>query len=212
MSRVVQVIIVLCAGFVGLYFANQFFNPTPQLESARVYDQPRNIPAFELSSTQDSEATNEDLMGHWTLLFTGYTYCPDICPTTMSLLKSNMARLQEATDIPIEVWMISVDPKRDHMEQITRYVNFFGDGFVGVRAEHPELYPFVTSIGMMYSVPAPEEEVYEVAHSAAIVLVNPEGQQHAIFQPVHRPGAYTTIEPEAFVSDFQQIVRAARFN
>jgi len=129
----------------------------------------------------------------------------------MSLLKSNMERLQAATVIPIEVWMISVDPKRDALEQISRYVNFFGEGFVGVRAEHPALYPFVTSIGMMYSVPAPEEEVYEVAHSAAIVLVNPEGKQHAIFQPVHRPGAYTTIEPEAFVSDFKAIVKGARF-
>ncbi|RTE86483.1 MULTISPECIES: SCO family protein [Gammaproteobacteria] len=211
MNRFLIALVLGAALVGGIYLSTSLFGGPPALESARIYDTPRGIPEFELQSTQDEVAANEDLQGHWTLLFTGYTYCPDICPTTMSLLKSNMPALMEATDLPIEVWMISVDPKRDHLEQVARYVNFFGDGFVGVRAEHPELYPFVTSIGMMYSVPEEEQEIYEVNHSAAIVLVNPNGQQHAIFQPVQRPGEYYTIEPETFVSDFQKIVGASGF-
>lgn len=212
MRSLVIALFLVAAAAGGVFLSTSVFNRSPSLEEARIYDAPRPIPDFELESTQSDVANNTSLKGHWTLLFTGYTYCPDICPTTMSLLKSNMPALNEATELPIEVWMISVDPKRDHIEQVSRYVNFFGEGFVGVRAEHPQLYPFVSSIGMIYSVPDDQAEVYEVAHSAAIVLVNPDGQQHAIFQSVPRPGSYTTIDPEAFVSDFTKIVEDSSYN
>src|SRR5690554_288104 len=144
--RVIFVIFLALAAVAGATLYSNMTNRPPQLEAARIYDSSRPLPEFVLESTHEAEATPKSLEGQWTFLFTGYTYCPDICPTTMSLLKSRYEELAASTDYPIKIWMISVDPKRDGLEQLTRYVNFFGNDFVGVRAEHAQLHPFVTSI------------------------------------------------------------------
>lgn len=203
-------LILPVVAILGMVAYSKILGGPPTLDSARVYDSPRPVADFVLQGTGGEDVGPDALKGQWTLLFTGYTYCPDICPTTMAQLSSRMDQMMEATDTPIRVWMISVDPQRDTVEQLTRYVNFFGEEFFGVVGEHPQLYPFVTSLGMMYSVPAPDEVNYDVAHSASIVLVNPNGQQHAIFHPVTRPGQITTIDPNLLVSDFKKIVRNAR--
>ncbi|RUO35658.1 SCO family protein [Aliidiomarina sanyensis] len=179
----------------------------PTLASARIYDAPRAIEPFILEGTRGAEVTESALQGQWTLLFTGYTFCPDICPTTMAFLKSRWSQLADATDFPVEVWMISVDPQRDDIERLGMYVNFFGDGFFGVRAEHKHLFPFVRNIGLMYSIPDEDETNYLVNHSSAIILVNPAGQQQAIFRPSHELGQMPTVNPNELVSDFGKIVR-----
>lgn len=209
--RIVYVLVLVAVAALGAVFFNVLREGPPTLEAARIYDNPRPVSDFLLESTHDETVTPASLEGQWTFLFTGYTYCPDICPTTMAALKSRWHELSVATNLPVQVWMISVDPKRDSIQQLAPYVGFFGDDFVGIRGEHPQLYPFVTSIGMMYSVPEEHETNYEVAHSAAIVLVNPEGRQHAIFQPINTPGQYTTINPNFVVSDFKKIVQASRY-
>lgn len=208
--RIVYVLGLAAVAVLGALFFSMVRSAPPSLEAARIYDTPRPVAEFSLESTAGEMATPASLKGQWTFLFTGYTYCPDICPTTMAALKGHWSELTSVSDLPIKVWMISVDPKRDSLTQLAPYVGFFGEDFIGIRGEHPQLYPFVTSIGMMYSVPEEHETNYEVAHSAAIVLVNPEGRQHAIFQPISRPGQYTTINPKFMVSDFKKIVQAYR--
>src|SRR5690606_34944244 len=96
-------------------------------EYALVYDPSRALQPFTLQGRQGDLVDNEDLKGQWTLLFTGYTYCPDICPTTMAQLRDALPELQAATDTDVKVWMISVDPKRDDVERLGQYTSFFGD-------------------------------------------------------------------------------------
>ncbi|WP_194756138.1 SCO family protein [Aliidiomarina indica] len=179
----------------------------PTLASARIYDAPRSIEPFRLEGTAGQDVGLADLTGQWTLLFTGYTFCPDICPTTMAHLKSRWDDLAEATNFPVQVWMISVDPQRDDIDRLSMYVDFFGEGFLGVRAEHVDLYPFVRNIGLMYSIPDENESNYLVNHSSAIILVNPAGQQQAIFRPQHELGEMPTVNPQLLVQDFRDIVR-----
>lgn len=208
--RIIYMFVLLGVAILGALAFSLFKGSPPSLEAARIYDSPRPVANFTLESTADESVTPSSLKGQWTFLFTGYTHCPDICPTTMAALKSRWQELSSVSDLPIKVWMISVDPKRDSLAQLGPYVGFFGEDFIGVRGEHPQLYPFVSSIGMMYSIPEDEETNYEVAHSAAIVLINPEGRQHAIFQPITRPGQYTTINPNFMVNDFKKIAKAYR--
>lgn len=208
MKNAVFVVVLIVVAVVGAWSYTQLTSATPpELESARIYDQPRVVPPFLLEGSDGAEVRNEALEGQWTLIFTGYTFCPDICPTTMANLKSRWDDLEAATDTPVEVWMVSVDPQRDDVERLANYVGFFGDGFYGVRAEHTELHPFVRSLGMMYSVPAPDEENYLVDHSASIVLINPRGEQHAIFQSSHELGELAVVRPATLIPDFQKIVR-----
>ena len=143
--------------------------------------------AFQIESTATQKTIDNDaLKGQWTLLFTGYTFCPDICPTTIRLT-TYPAEIAAPTDT-VNVWLISVDPKRDSLERLTQYTGYFGDAFVGVRAEHPQLFPFVQDLGLMYSIPEEGEENYLVNHSAAIILVDPDGHRKAIFNADHKPG------------------------
>lgn len=179
----------------------------PELSSSRIYDQPRTIEPFQLQGSDGADVTNTALQGQWTLLFTGYTFCPDICPTTMANLKARWEQLSNATDFPVQVWMISVDPQRDDVDRQNMYVNFFGEGFYGVRAEHRDLYPFVRNIGLMYSIPDEGETNYLVNHSAAVILVDPNGHQHAIFRPSHEIGELAVVNPNDLASDFSKIVR-----
>lgn len=199
MSRLITVsvaVIALVAG--GLVYSN-----LPKAEpEALVYDPPRALKPFKLTSTTEGAVSNDALKGQWTLLFTGYTFCPDICPTTLSDLKSLLPSLQSEVDEPVTVWMISVDPQRDDIERLKQYVGYFGEAFVGVRAEHKSLFPFVRDLGLMYSIPEEGEENYLVNHSAAIILVNPDGRRKAIFNADHKRGEIPVVDMEQLKRDF----------
>lgn len=208
MRKILGFLALLAVAVVGAFSYMQLTsNNAPKLESARIYDNARPISPFVLEGTGGADVENEALLGQWTLMFTGYTFCPDICPTTMAQLKSRWADIDAATDIPVQVWMISVDPKRDDIERVSMYIDFFGEGFFGVRAEHKELYPFVRDIGLMYSLPDEDETDYLVNHSSAIILVDPNGNQQAIFRPSHELGSLATVNPNHLVNDFQKIAR-----
>lgn len=199
-SRWLIIIGGLLAAVAGVF---AFINMPQEQPEALVYQPPRALAPFELESTAaTTKIDSEALKGQWTLLFTGYTYCPDICPTTLSSLKTILPQLQKQAEKPVKVWMISVDPQRDSLDRLKEYTGYFGEQFIGVRAEHPQLFPFVRDLGLMYSVPEEGEENYLVNHSAAIILVNPDGKRLAIFNATHEPGAIPTVDMEQLVRDF----------
>lgn len=201
-------IILLLAAVAGVWSYQVINNDEPPaLETSLLYSAPRTIDDFQLQSTQGGEVTNSDLEGQWTILFTGYTFCPDICPTTMAQLKQRRDELTASTDTPVKVWMVSVDPKRDDIPRLREYVDFFGDGFLGVTAEHKHLFPFVRNLGLMYSLPDKGETDYLVNHSAALILINPNGHQQAMFRASHEPGQIPTVNPKLLVEDFNRIVQ-----
>lgn len=200
--RVLMAFIAVLAIITGVLVQQYWPQEQPQ---ALVYEPARALPEFQLESTTSGVVGSSALQQQWTLLFTGYTFCPDICPTTMADLRAILPQLQASTDIPVKVWLISVDPLRDDVDRLRQYTSFFGDDFIGVRAEHPQLYPFVNSLGLMYSVPDEGETDYLVNHSAAIILVNPAGQLQAIFKAEHVPGKIPTVNMSALASDFALI-------
>ncbi|MCK7458853.1 SCO family protein [Idiomarina aminovorans] len=199
MSRIVTLLAAVIALVAGFSVYNFWPEEKPD---ALIYEPPRALKPFTLESTAQGGVENDALKGQWTLLFTGYTFCPDICPTTLSDLKGIVPELQEEVSEPVKVWMISVDPKRDDMERLTQYVNYFGDNFVGVRAEHKNLFPFVRDLGLMYSIPDEDEENYLVNHSAAIILVNPNGHRKAIFNADYQRGQIPVVDMEQLAKDF----------
>lgn len=196
-------LVIFLAAVIALGAGYAVYNLWPEEKpEALVYEPPRALKPFNLQSTADGAIENDALKGQWTLLFTGYTFCPDICPTTMSDLKGVLPALQEEASEPVKVWLISVDPKRDDIERLTQYVNYFGEDFVGVRAEHKNLFPFVRNLGLMYSIPDEGEENYLVNHSAAIILVNPNGHRKAIFTADHQRGEIPVVSMKQLENDF----------
>lgn len=191
--------IALCAGVVGaLYIA-----PPSTSEPAyfQAYPTPRDINSFTLTSHTDEAFTQEDLKGHWSLVFLGYTFCPDICPTTMAELNGIFPSLQEInTEHSPQVVFVSVDPKRDTTERLAQYIGFFNNSFVAVTGEHKQLFPLARNLGMMYSMSdSTDNPNYLVDHSASVVVVNPQAQVVGRFKPHREPG-------QLAISDAQQIL------
>ena len=88
-------------------------NSAPEVE-ALVYEQAKPISPFLLTDQHGAPADNSQFMGHWNLVFLGYTSCPDICPMTLAKLTAVQKQLSQ--DYKVQVWFVAVDPKRDTTE------------------------------------------------------------------------------------------------
>lgn len=172
------------------------------------YQKPRKISDFALASHIGEAFSKTELKGKWSLAFLGYTSCPDICPTTLQELNFAYPELKAAAD-KTQILFITADPQRDSTERLSLYIRYFNEEFVALRGEHDKLFPFTRELGLMYSFNESSHDSYEVSHSGAIVLINPQATIEAIFKPQHLPGEVPTINPEYLVQDFQKIVKSA---
>lgn len=144
---------------------------------------PRNFGELELIDHRGQPFTRDNFEGRWTLVFFGFTFCPDICPTTMSFLNQLMTQLEGTEAADTQVVMVSVDPARDTVEQLAGYVPFFNPDFIGVTGEFLDIHRFATALNTPFrKVPGQDSENYLVDHSANIVLINPRGDYHAFFK------------------------------
>ena len=197
----IAALIALVLGTVmAIYIAPPQTEATEYLQR---YPEPRALPDFTLTDQHGQPFTPENLSGHWTLAFMGYTYCPDICPTTLAELKRIYPALEQIeSDTPAQVVLISVDPNRDKPARLKEYIEFFNPDFIAVTAEHAQLYPLVRAMGMMYSI---SDDItkpdYLVDHSASVVVINPDGNVIGRFKPQHGPGQLAVSDGEQIKQD-----------
>ncbi len=195
--------------FWAIWLAVQFrFAPEPpssplslDTSAATVLSEPLAIPAFTMTDHHDRPFTEKSLHGQWTFLFFGYTYCPDICPTTLTLLNEVDKLLLEKNILPHPKFIfISVDPNRDTTKQLADYVSYFNPAFLGVTGSEAELQKLTRPLGIAYwrDPKSQSNENYLVDHSSSILLVEPEGQLRALMSPPH--------EAEAIANDYKKIV------
>lgn len=182
-------LLALIALSAGVWWSLQA-KQRPEVEALWL-QQPRPLAQVELQDQHEGGFGSEQLQGQWTLLFMGYTSCPDICPTTMA----DLARLYPTLAIDnLQVVMLSVDPQRDEPQRLQNYVRFFHPDFKAVTGEHSQLHPFSQSLGLVYAlVDSPTGGEYMVDHSADIVLINPLGELEAIFRPQGELGQLRTV-------------------
>jgi protein SCO1/2 len=156
-----------------------------QLNGAYMFDKPRIIKPFDLVDDAGEPFTLEGLQDKWSLLFFGYTYCPDICPTTMADLKKFKGMLADtpwAADT--QIILVSVDPARDTPAQLAEYVHYFDPQFRGVTGEFMALQKFASNLNAAFAKTLSKDgESYLVDHTPNIALVNPYGHYHGFFKP-----------------------------
>jgi protein SCO1/2 len=168
-------------------YARNLQDAAPDALMGTLLAQPRPLPEFMLSDQIGTEFGRDRFEGQWTLVFFGYTSCPDICPTTMLTLQGVDRAMHEWDFEPPQVVLISVDPARDSAERLAEYVAYFGQDFLGLRGEDDQLHSLALQMGAMYQRGEVDEGgFYEVAHSASIFLVDPEAQVVATFSPPHQ--------------------------
>ena len=148
---------------------------------------PRPVEAFTLTAASGAPFTNTDLAGHWTVIFPGFTFCPDVCPTTLTELKAVNARLGE-TAKDVRFLFLSVDPERDTPDKIGRYIAFFDPAFQGATGEPAALEKLGATLGFVFAkVPGATADSYTIDHSTALILIDPEGRIAGYLTPPFKP-------------------------
>lgn len=205
----VVALVALIGGVIGaLYIAPPSTDSSNTPAYFQEYPQPRAISPFTLSHHSGKEFTEASLKEQWSLVFVGYTFCPDICPTTMAELNGIYPQLQQIDSVyPIRVVFVSIDPKRDTLNRLSEYVSYFNKEFIAVTGEHKSLFPFVRNLGMMYAIAdSTDNPNYLVDHSASVVLIDPEGRVVGRFKPTRQPGKLSISDPQQILADMPIII------
>lgn len=153
-----------------------------------VLPEPREIPPFELVNQEGERWGPENLQGQWSLLFFGFTHCPDICPGTLFDLHRLQDQLQKGRSlVDSEVVFVSVDPERDTPARLKEYVAYFSPEFTGVTGSHEQLQPLTRKLGIAYRIAEHAEGSadYSVDHSASVLLMDPQGRLYGVFPAPH---------------------------
>jgi protein SCO1 len=191
-QKTVAVILAAIALILGL-LVHKLSRPVPldrnQASQAGIFlfDAPRNLPDIAMVSATGEPWTQDDLRGQWDLIFFGYTFCPDICPTTMAELRQVATGMPEESRDDLQVTLVSVDPNRDTPEQLSRYLGFFNAGFNGATGSPEELANLARAMSIAYIEPDTSTENYLVDHSGQVVIVDPDGQYVGFIRPPLKP-------------------------
>ena len=155
-----------------------------RLRAVRLFPSPRAIAPFALQQSDGTALGPAELAGRWTVVFLGFTHCPDVCPTTLT----ELSRAQKAWDDLPEarrprVLFVSVDPDRDTAEKTGEYAAYFHPATLAATAPEPALGQFATSLGLVYMKVPLEGGDYTMDHSSALVLIDPQGRQVGLIRP-----------------------------
>lgn len=187
-------IALLLAGFV----LNKL-NPPPlsdiQLRQMGLYlfQNPRALPDYQLLNEEGEAFTPESFKGQWDLVFFGFTFCPDVCPTTMATLKQAYDALPEAERESVRVVLVSVDPGRDTVQAMKSYVEHFDPSFAGVTGEFLDIHRLATGLSIPFAKVPGGGDNYQVDHSANIAVINPRGHYVGFFKSPHDPRRITQL-------------------
>ncbi|WP_312477655.1 SCO family protein [Stutzerimonas nitrititolerans] len=187
-QKTVFILVALVALVIGLTVyrvlnSERQVDPTQMLDAGIVIlPQGRDVPKLTLTN-QDGEPVQVDqLEGKWTLLFFGYTFCPDICPATLAELRQLRGQLPDEVREQLRPVLVSVDPARDTPEQLKQYLEFFGEGFVGLTGTLDDIQTLANGVGIPFIPGDTSRENYTVDHSGNLVIIGPDGRQHGFIR------------------------------
>lgn len=193
-------IVMAVALSAGIFVAVRMQAPA-EPTTAFILPAPTPLPEFTLLDQYGQAATRDALRHQWNLVFFGFTHCPDICPTTLQVLSAARRTLAETGHDPLpRIVLVSVDPERDTPELMARYLDYFGDDNLGITGSLDEVHKLAKGLGIFFEKQPGDVTNYAVDHSAAVLLVNPDAEFHALFSGSHLS--------ENFVHDLPLIMAA----
>ncbi len=198
-SKAITIRVLLIFGFILLGFGastalseyiKKPISPQSPGTTATVLPEPLEIPEFNLQDHTGQVFVRDNFKGKWTLIFFGYTHCPDVCPMTLSVLDTTYKNLQQSgEDTMPQVVFVSVDPERDSKDVLAEYVTYFNPEFLGVSGEMDQLQALIKSLGIFFSAEiensAEATNSYQVNHSVSILLIDPGARLRALISPPH---------------------------
>jgi protein SCO1/2 len=160
------------------------FSVSAQVQGVEL-DTPEPMPAFTLTTTTGEIFSRDSLNGNWTIVMFGFNSCPDVCPFTLGNLEhaiSETAMRVRPDSVP-KVVFVSVDPVRD-AAGVSEYAAFFHPEFRGVTGARDQIDTLIEATDSYYRLLKPDSTGhYEVQHSSAVSVIDPEGNLRAKLQP-----------------------------
>lgn len=181
--------LVTSAFMLGLALAWRAEQGTPESVTGLLWPPGKSLPEFSLIDQNEVRFDRSRLVGRHTLLFFGYTNCPDVCPVTLGVMREVVRRFKASPPAyPVQFVFVSVDPERDSPRVLKDYLDYFASDFVGVSGTPQELEGFARALGVVYLPPVKGSgDSYLVDHSASVLLVDPAARLTGLFQPPLKP-------------------------
>jgi protein SCO1/2 len=187
------IIIVLLAvagfalGAIAAWHTRQPGREAPAAIEGLLWPNPRSVSAVDLVDQGGRPFTLERLRGQWSLVFFGFTRCPDVCPTTLTVLRDALRELRAtagAQTLP-QVVLVSVDPERDTPAAMKSYVEFFDPEFIGATGAPAQVDALTRELGIVHmKVPLAGGD-YTVDHTAAVLLLDPQARLVGLLSAPH---------------------------
>jgi len=192
-QKTVFILVALVALVIGLT-VYKVLNTEQQLDTAELLDagivmlpQGRDVPDLTLTNQDGESVSMDQLEGRWNLLFFGYTFCPDICPATLAELRQLRGKLPEEVRQRMQPILVSVDPERDTPEQLKKYLDYFGAGFIGLTGPLDDIQTLANAVGVPFIPADTSKENYTVDHGGNLALVGPDGRLRGFIRAPLRP-------------------------
>lgn len=195
--------LLLLAVIGGFVYKLHRAQAEPEIQ-ALLYPTPKQLPEFSLVDHKGEKFSRDQLLGQWSIIFFGYTFCPDICPTTMATLSSISKDLPDDVANKVQVVFVSVDPERDTVERLANYVPFYNPDFIGTTGSDVQLKIISMAVGAVY-LKMPMGDSYQMQHTGRIFIIDPMGRRFGIFADNNTaPG---TLDANQIKQDLIAIVR-----
>ena len=190
MKRLIVIGLALAAALSGvlLYQVGKYaeHGGPATFEQLTVLPGGRVLPDFSMIDQSGKAFSRADFSGRWSVLFFGFTHCPDICPTTLYQLAQMRKAMDDlAPTMQPAIYMVSVDVARDTPEVMAQYVQSFDSGFTGLTGEADQLQRLAMALGAAYGIEPGDDGGYDVLHTAALFLLNSDGDYVAVASPPH---------------------------
>ena len=181
------IVLTAVAGLAaGALVARMLAQKSPALQSGTWLPEAHELAPFRLTDLDGRAFGNAELQGHPSLLFFGFSNCPDICPTTLATLSA----LQSRAPLPgLRVVFITVDPERDTPAVLKAYLAAFSGAFIGLYGGNELLAPLMRSVGSIAARQPQADGSYTVDHSATLYLLDSRGRMAAVFTPPYTAAA-----------------------
>jgi len=174
---------------IGLYVqtGSKSSPQTPSFKTTILLPKTKQLGSVNFTDHNNQPFGIEQLRGKWSILFFGFTNCPDICPTTMQTLKMVKQKVSDAGMWePFQVIMVSVDPERDSIERLKNYVPFFDSEFIGISGDVEHTTEFAKNLGILFFKGKANANGYDVDHGASLILVDAEGEYAGVISAPHK--------------------------
>lgn len=176
----IGVVLAIIIGVLAGSYLTADSAPAKALREAGIIVLPssRELPALQLLSTAGAKQDTQALIGQWSLVFFGYTFCPDICPTTLAELRQLKKLLPVDAQEKIQILMVSVDPQRDTTEHLKLYLEYFDPKFVGLTGELADIQTLSNALSIPFIPGDTSKPRYTVDHSGNLAIISPDGRQY----------------------------------